>query len=247
MDKSYIRGLFLLILACILMQFFGEFDGNMRSLYCVLEALGYYTGYLHTKVTITLWVLLITAIVVLLYCARKLMWKDKEALNRVLGLIPGCVLAVGAICAYLIIPGTHKLVLQSSGGLNSVILLDRKTWFMPEDTSMESHLVSLYFEVLGSKDEKVPFNLKLVNLNDPSKESSPRFQDATGGSKFVLQIPRDEIPGYIEKSDKYEDLHFKVVIYNETESKDFYLYFDDFGSTIEHFHLKIDTLPFLRM
>ena len=125
MKSSYTRGLMLLILACVLMHAFAKLADDVCLLYHMLESFGYYTGYLHTKLTVPLWIVLFISIPALIYFAFKLIWKDKSFTTRksqiISRVILFCLIALSIYSYFTIVPAVHVMVLRSSKGVDSVV------------------------------------------------------------------------------------------------------------------------------
>ena len=232
MKKPYL-GLLLLILACVLMQAFGKSAENMRLLYYVPEAFGYYTGYLHNPLSVSLWVMLIVAIPVLFFFAFKLMWAGPQSLiTQRRRLVPlGIYILSFSLC--IAMPSVHRFTLQFASSVDAVVFQDRTDPLgYTEEFDEHRHIVgmrlhlNLHFNRFNSKNEE--FKVKLIRLDNPSKEYEvPWGRTALEGRG---SIDFDYIPEYLELLKETGDLRFKLVIYDETQSKTFNLYFDGWDS-----------------
>ena len=240
MKKPYACGMVLLIVACVLMHAFAKPADDIRLLYHVLESFGYYTGYLHTRLTITLWILLSVSILVLIYFAFKLMWRDKaivtsKILTSKLRAIPLCVLLLTFLSCLIFVPAVHIFALRSSNGVDSVIYRERTSVFLihgdvsPNGSPLSTGKLLLCLDFYKFNPVEEAFRVKIIDINDESKEYelpyeiTGRWLQSFGTTTVTLA---DIIPGFIEEKSNYKNLRFKIVIYDENKSKTFNLYFD---------------------
>ena len=245
--KRYWFGIGLLIFACLLMHLSAKSLENLRLLYYVLEAFGYYTGYLATPLTRWLWPALIIVVFVLIVLAIKIIIKayDHDVKKRY-KIIPSCIL-IASLISCLTFPFIFGLFLRIPGGLNTVMLSNRnKVFFGSSDMyTSESSDVSflLSFHKLSPGDEQ--FCVKFVDLNDSTNETTSditvtidgrltsrqrgigllNLWYSMGASTLNYSFNVESLPGYDPELDNWRDLRFKIVIFNEHESKTFYLYF----------------------
>ena len=232
MKKPYACGVVLLIVACVLMQAFGKSAENIRLLYCVLEAFGYYTGYLYTNLTITLWIILSVLIFALVYFAFKLMWRNKEILTSKLftikaQILPVCIFLVSLLVCF-IMPSIHRLTLRFVSGVDAIIIQDRTAPLVFDNkyNKNKTEIVSsktyvfLQFDDFNSADEE--FRVKIINLNDPLKEYEIPYLMSVNSLRIGYTIDIEDIPALIDET----DLRFKIAIFNGTNSKIINLYFD---------------------
>ena len=234
MNKLYVRGLILLIVACVLIQAFGKSAENIRLLHCVLEAFGYYTGYLHNPLSISLWILLALIIPVLFFFAFRFMWDDMSyEVKKRFKIIPFCVI-IASLMICINMPTIHRATFLSSSGVDAVFFqlrdypLIRGTETRTGSvTHGELSRLYLSFNRIDSTSES--FHVKVVRLDDPSKECDFPFLWTVGKSSGMFTtFGIDEIPGLMDGVENYKDLRFKIVISdeNKTKSKTFLLYFD---------------------
>ena len=251
--KRYFIGIGLMIMACFIMHLFVRSLEKIRLLHYVLEAFGYYTGYLDNPLVRWLWPILFVALFVLIpvslglafsalnYNNHDLKWRYKA--------IPICLLLI-SIISCMFFPFVNGLFLRTQSGLNGVILDNRDTaGFVlnnPYDSDSECRIM-LSFSKLSSGGEH--FYVKFVGLDNnadviildypmtiPADGSSEVrgmgiFQDIwypSGRSTGAITYDLENIPGYDPELDNWRDLRFKIVIFNENESKTFYRYFYDY-------------------
>jgi len=240
--KRYLIGMGLLVLGCLLMPLFAKSAENLQLLHHVLEFLGLYDGYLVSTRNVVIWIVLAVAIFVLISLAFKLMWRaqDGSAVKKRYKAIPVGVLLVSVIGCLLSVH-MHRLILQIPGGLNTVILNQRDVvfyaWMRSEnEIGGAVNLIGLYINFQKYSPEDKQFFVKLVDLDDSANESivsdSPiRFHGEVDAVTYTCNFVRhfveiENVPGYRKELNNSYDLRFKVVIFNEKESKSFYLYFD---------------------
>ena len=282
--KRYWIGIGLLVLACLLMHLFAKSVENLRLLYYVLEAFGYYTGYLISTLSTVLWVVLAVAIIALDIFAVVLMRsgyykkfvcpkcavKDEPILlkgrdeyqcrhcdyqsviKKRYRVIPVCIALVSIISCFMF-PYVQGLFLRIPGGLNTVTLNERDTvrysYYSWNPVTNEEHYdptVLIQFNKYSPGEAQ--FYVKFVDLNDSNNEyvvAAPiKFEEKygsvgisiLGGKAFQLNstgfisYSTKDIPGYNLEWNNWRDLRFKIVIFNEKESKTFPLYFDKYKS-----------------
>ena len=236
MKKTYTRGLMLLVLACVLMHAFAKPADDVRLLYHILESFGYYTGYLHTKLTIPLWIALFISIPALIYFTFRLIWKDESFATGksklMASLIPFCILLFSVYSCYIVVPAVHVTMLRFSSGVDSIVFRKRTDPIFAEYKFNESgtafvfseSFLRLDFHEFNSAEES--FRVKLIDLNDMSEYEYP-YELTSSWTKIPgtssVRIA-DIIPGFVDGRENYENLQFKIVIYDETKSKTFNLY-----------------------
>ena len=235
MNKLYVRGLILLIVACVLIQAFGKSAENIRLLYCVLEAFGYYTGYLHNPLSISLWILLALIIPVLFFFAFRFMWDDMSyEVKKRFKIIPFCVIIASLMLCFSM-PIIHRATFLFSTGVDAVFFQRRDyplAYGPPTKTGIVIHseLSRLYLSFNRANSTSESFHVKIVKLDDPSKEYDfPVLwpvdkKSGVWSTMFAIEY----IPGLMDGVENYKDLRFKIVISdeNKTKSKTFLLYFD---------------------
>jgi len=250
--KQYWLGIGLLAFACLLMHLFAKSLENLRLLHYVLESLGYYTGYLDNPLTRWLWPILIIAVIVLVPLALRVIRRayDKKTVKKRYRVLPVCILLV-SIISCLTFPFVHGLFLRIPGRLDTVMFDYRaEVTFAtvdPYSSNPEYDLLLCFFK-LSPGDEQ--FYVKFVDLNDSANEKILDFpldiHSNTGGwrrvtgildllyytghTTFNIVINLENIPGYDPELNNWRDLRFKIVIFNENESKTIYPYFRDWPS-----------------
>ena len=241
--KLYWFGIGLLIFACLLMHLFAKSLENLRMLHHVLEAFGYYTGYLDTPLTRWLWPVLVIVILVVIVLAISMITKALElGVKKDYKIIPFCILITGIISC-LTFPSTFGLFLRIPSGLNAVMLRERHDFPLVFSDSDETS-IALGFYKLSPGDAE--FRVKFVDLNDSTNETTLDFTfnidkrirslrrgigllDSwyyMGASTRYHGFNVENLPGYDPELDNWYDLRFKIVIFNEHESKTFYPYFN---------------------
>ena len=240
--KRYWLGIGLLVIACLLMHLSAKSLENLRLLHHVLETFGYYTGHLDTPLTRWLWPVLAIVVIVLLVIARTIIVSvfDYDVKKRY-KVIPSFILLVSLISC-LTFPFIFGLFLRIPGGLNTVMLCNRNEVFYGSDDNREISFM-LGFYKLSPGDEQ--FSVKLVDLNDSTNETTldtkftidKRIKSHTrgigllnlwyymGSSTLYHGVNVENMPGYDPELDNWQELRFKIVIFNEHESKTFYPYY----------------------
>jgi len=232
---------------------FAKSVGDLRLLHYLLEAFGYYTGYLNNPLTRWLWPTLVVALSVLiplsLYLAFSALNYDNYDLKKRFKAIPVCILLVSIISS-MFFPFVHGVFLRTQSGLNGVILNNRDIpgFVLPNAYDSDPEvLFMLSFSKLSSGGEQ--FYVKFVDLDNNADEiilNSPMTIPAHGSSGMRRMsrysniwyptgrgtgnvfFDAENIPGYDRELNNWQDLRFKIVIFNENESKTFYRYFYEF-------------------
>ncbi len=235
----------LLIPICLLMYVFAFTAEKIRVFYCVLEFLGLYDGYKYSTRNTIIWVVVIVLFVVLFIVAFKLINSDEKFLKRyrILDVIPYIIICLNVVsCFYF--PKINQQFLQIQHGLGSVIApyrgIDYLLGFSNKDTSgayTEPNL-SLLFEIFDQ--EEVVFYVKLVDIDDETKQyvfcnedKLPQKLSMGNPEAFLWNINgftidlEKIIPGYIDTPENRRLINYKVIIFNENESKTFYIYYDE--------------------
>jgi len=250
LKKRYYLGIGLLALACFLMHLFAKSLENLRLIHYFLEAIGYYTGYLDNPDIHRLQLVLVIAIIVLLVLALIFIIRalDEESKKRYT-VIPICILSVSIISCFTF-PFINGLYLSTQRGLGSIIMERRdippfRATGNPYDGQDTDYFLYLTFYELSNSSE--PFYVKIVDMNDTTNEivlEHPiNISDSTISESFIRDIgvfssnwyysgrsysrlfALENIPGYDRELDNFRDLRFKIVIFNENDSKTFYRYF----------------------
>ncbi len=242
--KRYVFGIFLLIIACVLMQLFAKSAERIRLFYYVLEYLGIYNGYRLTLINKAIWVIVTIAMVTLMSISFHLMWNSFRAfaMKDRYKAIPILILIISLISCFMFLH-IHRYLLHYQGGLHGIILDRRQNVRYLESIDMEGNLEYMALDIELQKfsiDGDEAFGLKLVDLNDNSNEyifmnnmrmgeAIQQYERGIGRYTFSVRslgLKVENIPGYDPKTDNYKDLRFKLIIYNEKESKTFLFYFD---------------------
>ena len=242
--KLYWFGIGLLIFACLLMHLTAKSLENLRLLYHVLEAFGYYTGNLDTPLTRWLWPVIVIGVIVLLILAIAIIRQTFDPdVNKRYKIIPACILTA-SIISCLTFPFIFGLFLRMPGGLNTVMLRERDA--LPYGFYEDYHIMLGFYKLSPGDAE---FNVKLVDLDDSTNEITLDFTVnidkritsrrrgigllnlwyPSGSSTLFYSSSLVNIPGYDPELDNLQDLRFKVVIFDEHESKTFYPYFDRYN------------------
>lgn len=253
-NNRYIIGMLFLLSFCLLMYVFSYTAENIRLFYCVLEYLGLYDGYKYSIRNLIIWAVIVVLLVVLLKVAFKLINSDKEFLKKhpFLKILPYLIICINISSCYFF-PKIDRLILKYRHGLDGIIVSDRGTTSLlafggvDTDGNQIGPVLSFSFESFGS--EREIFYVKLIHIDDetnqyilcdkneiPQKfrmgELSNTWDINKGNYKarhcsFVYDLEKI-IPGYIHTPENSQLINYKVIIFNENESKTFYIYNDKF-------------------
>ena len=248
-NKRYMIGMLLLIPTCLLMYVFAFTAEKIRVFYCVLEFLGLYDGYKFSTRNTIIWIGAIVLLVVLLIVVFKLINYELKK-YRILEILPYLIICLNIVCCFFF-PKINQHFLQFQHGLDSVIVHDRGTvslfgFYSADKYGNQIPVLSLNFE--GFVSENIIFYVKLVDIEDETKQyvfcnknDNPQkirmgelsntwcidighYKASKNG--FSLDVEKI-IPGYIDTPENRRLINYKVIIFNENESKTFYLYYDE--------------------
>lgn len=246
----YIIGILLLLPVCFLMYAFANTAEDIRFFYRISETLGFYNGYKYSGRNLILWAGIILLIIILLFSSFKLVNWDKKLFrnNNLLKVLPFLILSINLIACFFF-PRINQFFLQFIDGLDGVIVNNRgysQIGFLREDANggYKDPMFHVRFESFSSDES---FYVKLVSIEDEHNQylysddngiprevtmgaisnikSSDKGNYKARSSGIMIEIDKI-IPGYIDTAENRELLKYKVIIYNEHDSKTFYFYFN---------------------
>lgn len=246
----YIIGIFLLLPVCFLMYAFANTAEDIRFFYRISETLGFYNGYKYSGRNLILWAGIILLIIILLFSSFKLVNWDKKLLrnNNLLKVLPFLILSINLIACFFF-PRINQFFLQFRDGLDGVIVNNRDSSMLiafdrDESGNLLHEAIYVTFESFSSDES---FYVKLVSIEDEHNQylysddndiprevtmgaisnvwSSDKENYKARSSGIMIEIDK-MIPAYIDTAENRELLKYKVIIYNEHDSKTFYFYFN---------------------
>lgn len=249
--KSYIIGMLLLLPISLLIHTFAYTTEDIRIFYCILEYLGMYNSYMYSTRNLILWIIIILLLVVLLTIAIKLINSDKYNLRHYhfLRVLPYMIICLNLVSCF-IFAKIDRLFLQYRHGMDGIIVPNRGTTHLLGSTGTDElgNRIGLFFhlslESFGSEGED--FYIKLINIEDETKQYIHSDENGIpqkynmgeivniwnldkGNYKarrqFILIDMEKIIPGYVDMIENRHLIKYKVVLFNDNESKEFLFYF----------------------
>lgn len=224
---------------------------GIRFFYSISEALGLYNGNKYSTNNTILWLVIVVLITILLAIAMRLINSEQKIFrqNKLLKILPYLILSINLVLCFFF-PRINQIFMQFRQGLDGIIVTNRDYMFVAYNQdgygNYENLAINVAFESFASDES---FYVKLVSMEDEGKEYI--FSDDYGTPMKVhmggvsniwninkgnykarstsMLIDVDKIhPGYIDSPENRALLKYKVVIYNEHDSKTFRFYFNEF-------------------